>query len=46
MIENRKEYDENDNFWDYLSGCIDTRVVMVGRLGYPNLIENIVTEVA
>ena len=40
LIEDRKGYDENEGFFDYLSGCIDTRGVIVGRLGYASLLDN------
>lgn len=31
--------DENDSYGDYLQGCIDARGVIVGRLGYTELLK-------
>lgn len=35
----RKYYDENDNFGDYLAGLISARMTVVGRLGYYDYIQ-------
>ena len=34
MIEDQKELDINDNYHDYLSGSISARGVIVGKLGF------------
>ena len=34
MLDDQKELDINDNFYDYLSGSISARGVIVGKLGF------------
>jgi hypothetical protein len=43
LIEDRKmfESDDLDGYYDYLGGLIDTRGVIVGRLGYNELLNNL-----
>ena len=41
MIDDQKELDINDNFYDYLSGSISARGVIVGRLGYNELLSDL-----
>ena len=43
LIEQRKSFEDNDldGFYDYLGGLIDTRGVVVGRLGYNELLDNL-----
>lgn len=43
LIEDRKMYeaDDLDGYYDYLGGLIDTRGVIVGRLGYNELLNNL-----
>jgi hypothetical protein len=38
MYEDLIKLNENDNYGDYLQGCIDARGVIVGRLGYTELL--------
>ena len=41
MIEELEPLDYNDGYRDYLSGSISARGVIVGRLGYNELLANL-----
>lgn len=38
LYEQRHETDVNDSLWDFIEGCIETRITMLYRLGVPELI--------
>lgn len=41
FMEEQKEYDINDGFHDYLAGLISAREVVVGRLGFYDLLKDL-----
>lgn len=42
MLNLHKEYENsNDSFADYLQGCIETRVSVIHKLGYKNLLDDL-----